>query len=192
MKDRAIKNRKRYMKIAGLIAFCSLAIMTCGMSAFAAYSHHQLNEYKASLASFWKGFGNSATVAYHDNDTYVFVNKRAPFEQAKESCEAIGMTLSSIESEQENIFIKGQIIGTSYAFWIGGVRDTVNPQKWRWLSGNDAWLPRSTHIYQNWYPNQPYYKAVGTEDCIAVEKSGKWHDYPCFNNLCFLCKADKE
>ena len=193
MKDRIVKNRKRYMKIAGLIAFCLLTIMTCGMSAFAAYSHHQLNEYKASLASFWNGFGNSATVAYHVNDTYVFVNKRVPFEQAKESCEAIGMTLSSIVSEQENIFIKDQIIGTwiGYSFWVGGVRDTENPLKWRWLSGNDTWLPRTTHIYQIWIPNQPHYKAISTEDCMIVIKSGGLADYLCYQSLCFICKANK-
>ena len=132
----------------------------------------------------------------HNGNRYMFIEDKKTFQEARETCETIGMTLSSVKSAEENSFIVDHIEGwggDSWEIdaWIGGVSDSTEPEEWRWLSEEETWLPRNTSIYQNWHRGQP--NKPGRDNCMLIG-SGEWTgwwDCPCIKKHGFICKTGK-
>ena len=95
-------------------------------------------------------------------------------------CEAMGLTLASIESEREN-GIASALSGGS-VFWIG-LDDRLVEGTFRWLDG-------ATSSYRKWSPNEPN-NNLGKEDCINLSPSnlGRWDDVLCDHARSFMCKV---
>ena len=95
-------------------------------------------------------------------------------------CEAMGLTLASIESETEN-GIASALSGGS-AFWIG-LDDRLVEGTFRWLDG-------ATSSYRKWSPSEPN-NYFGKEDCTNLIPSnlGRWNDFPCDHARSFMCKV---
>merc|ERR1711951_139854 len=95
-------------------------------------------------------------------------------ESAQQYCMAEGMELAKIDSLEENNYLKAD----DHGFWIGGVRDTSDPAKWKWGHDGVAWAAHGDNdgVYRNWASGQPG-DEFG-EDCI-MNSGGEWHDYPC-------------
>ena len=123
----------------------------------------------------------------HNGNRYIFVKNKMTFQEARETCETIGMTLTSVKSAEENSFIVDHIGGWGYT-WIGGVSDSTEQEKWRWLSEEETWLPGNTSVYQNWRSSQP--SNPGTHNCMSIYV-GQWWDDACTDKYSFICKTGK-
>ena len=74
-----------------------------------------------------------------------------------------------MKSQAENKAITSRLRGHTY---IGLYRDPKDPSSWLWADGSRA-------TYTNWDKGEPGYKQPNYEDCVAIHKSGYWHDWPC-------------
>ena len=98
-------------------------------------------------------------------------------------CEAMGLTLASIESETEN-GIASALSGGS-VFWIG-LDDRLVEGTFRWLDG-------ATSSYRKWSPGRPD-NYLGSQDCTFLNPNvlDRWDDDMCYNPHHFMCKVASE
>ncbi|XP_068212227.1 macrophage mannose receptor 1-like isoform X2 [Palaemon carinicauda] len=116
---------------------------------------------------------------------YYFNDLQQSWTEAEAGCEKnFSSTLASIESADENDFLKSYAVSMSKDFWIG-LQDDGSGNDWHWLDGSDY------EQYLNWAPNQPddYQK---NEHCGELKRDGTWNDLPCENSLGSVCKITLE
>jgi hypothetical protein len=92
-------------------------------------------------------------------------------------CEAMNMSVVSIESKAENTYVQGKQSST----WLGGSDEGMEGE-WRWVSTkllfwNEKPVPG---VYQNFIEGQPNNKDKdgNPENCVVLSESG-WNDVGC-------------
>ncbi|XP_045202009.1 perlucin-like protein [Mercenaria mercenaria] len=106
------------------------------------------------------------------------------FTEAEEYCKQHGANLVHVETNEENMFLKGFI--QSYLkeadYWIG-MTDEIIEGVWKWYGSN-------TPIeFSDWGPTEPQ-DANMAEDCAVFHHSLKyqWADVGCATNRKALCE----
>lgn len=106
---------------------------------------------------------------------YKIFDEGMTWQQAKKRCEEIGGHLATITSKEEQAVIQNLLFlhGHKNYYWLGGVRDKKNIDKWTWVTGEEF-------SYLNWSNRQPD-NAQGVQNVIILYKSsnnlyGKWDD----------------
>jgi len=190
-KHRPVKRGRRCgwcMKATGIVALCLLALLTCGMARLG----QLISEMSATILKQNEEIEGLVELAggmmvTHNGNRYMFFKDVKTFQEARETCETIGMTLTSVKSAEENSFIADHI-GRWEETWIGGVSNSTEPETWRWFSEEETWLPRNTSVYQNWGTDQP--NRPGTDNCMSIY-AGQWWDDACTDKYSFICKTGK-
>lgn len=97
--------------------------------------------------------------------------------QAKKRCEEMGGHLATITSKGEQAVIQNLLFlhGNKNYYWLGGMRDKKNSDKWIWLTGEEF-------SYSNWGSGEPN-NGVGNEDIVTIYGppsgvTGVWNDSP--------------
>lgn len=85
---------------------------------------------------------------------------------ARDMCESMGGYLASIESAEENTFVKSMLNG-HVVYWLGAT-DEVKVGSWVWANGGFV-------TYANWAKGQPD-NTNGAEHYMAAGWDGQWHD----------------
>ncbi|XP_060595177.1 fibropellin-1-like, partial [Ruditapes philippinarum] len=100
--------------------------------------------------------------------------------EAEEDCIALGGHLVEITSEQENNFIKSNmLIGNSV--WIG-LNETVTENVFVWVSSGNT-----LGVYRNWATGQP--NNFTNQDCVYMHHAtGNWYDYYCSYVTYYICE----
>ena len=118
-----------------------------------------------------------------DRPRFVFHDTPKNWDDAKAACEAEGMHLATITSQEDNDAVKA-MIGNSSS-WIG-YNDKEFEGSWGWESGSDS-------SFTNWYGNEP--NNQGNEDCTQMyvhnaATAGKWNDNQCTHRMSYVCSRD--
>ncbi|XP_064119238.1 perlucin-like [Macrobrachium nipponense] len=138
----------------------------------------------------WKTDGRRCPMAFHEigNKCYFYGYFPLNWYRAAEFCHSFGrgVSLASIESLQENYFIKKWLSvngNHNTGVWIGG---SDNGHHGRW-----AWFPTGQLIdYSNWGPSQP---SGGDQHCMYMVGGllgYQWADFHCEFEMHFLCEED--
>ena len=94
-------------------------------------------------------------------ETFVASDSCMTGDDAKEYCEALGMNLASIHSDDEN---DDALELCSSSCWIGAYRE----------SSSFNWTDGTSWDYTNWAPGKP-----NSHDCGRLKSTGKWEDASC-------------
>ena len=98
------------------------------------------------------------------------------------SCHAIGATLASIDSPDENRFVFSVVTqGGSKWAWIG-LSDLLVETQFQWSADN------SLVNYTNWNTGEPNDGDGKGEDCVYIGVATAWNDSPCGTVVPFVCK----
>ena len=123
--------------------------------------------------------------AFHTQDpteavTFVLCDSgKMTFEEAEECCNALGMHLASIHSDDEMDEAKDVCSG---ACWIGLHCMDNDQYDFEWTDGT-SW------DYTNWNSGEPNNWWNTNEDCVHTKSSGKWNDNTCSTNKKALCRV---
>ncbi|XP_028410398.1 adhesion G protein-coupled receptor L3-like [Dendronephthya gigantea] len=111
--------------------------------------------------------------------TYISPSKlRLNWNDADAECKNMGAQLVSIDGDDLNDFINSTF------------RKSVNAELWIGLKRcNMSWcfFNNYTAAYSNWEEDKPN-NFGGIEDCVAMQKDGKWNDVPCYHEKSFVCE----
>jgi Lectin C-type domain len=131
--------------------------------------------------------GNSdCTPATFGGHSYYFCGKVDSATAAFTKCQGLGMSMVSVESKEENAFVLGKQLGSS---WLGGT-DQLVESEWRWTSsGALFWngAAKGTQpndgkidgVYANFIVGQPNNTGDNVpENCLVITASG-WNDLAC-------------
>ncbi|OUM66913.1 hypothetical protein PIROE2DRAFT_59085 [Piromyces sp. E2] len=153
------------------------------------------DKYYFSDVGYIKCDGSSCIINEKTNSTYVlYDDKDYSWEEAKNYCTSIGSHLLTINSIEEQNYIKENFVkyGKKNSYWLGGYRDGST---WKWITDE----PFS---YTNWASGQPdnWYK---DEDKLHIYKErsyGYWNDvngngaseeeFFYLKNFGFICEWD--
>ncbi|XP_060579605.1 lactose-binding lectin l-2-like [Ruditapes philippinarum] len=122
---------------------------------------------------------------YFKRQAYMLVTEEKSWPNARLHCQTLGGHLADITSEEEEIYIEDQILGSDYTSdtWIGASRKTLGGIYY-WEDGTLL-----TDHYVKWGQDQPWDNR--DEKCAALswmrEMTWTWHDYYCqylFRSLC--------
>ena len=132
------------------------------------------------------GGNGDCTLATFAGHSYAFCGKVDSATAAFTKCQGLGMSMVSVESKEENAFIVGKQLGSS---WLGGT-DQLVESEWRWTSsGALFWngAPKGTlptdgkidGVYSNFIAGQPNNTGDNVpENCSVITASG-WNDLAC-------------
>ncbi|KAK3582968.1 hypothetical protein CHS0354_027084 [Potamilus streckersoni] len=135
--------------------------------------------------------GYCADKSWHlfgDNCYMIVANQSMSWPYANYLCSRRGMTLASIHSYEENLFILNMLdsmLGPApMNIWIGFNKG---------MSGYLEWTDGSSVTYIDWADGQPSDLAnKNQEDCVELQfSSGKWNDDRCMQNKGYICKVHK-
>lgn len=123
----------------------------------------------------WSSFGASEYLYMADD--------LLPQAKARKSCEDLGATLVSINSEAEGVFVS-QLEPLGRPRWLGIKRDS-NDEFTEWEDGTAV-------IYTNFYADQPD-NLDGREKCVLMSKSSEpdvtgWDDRMCVLQRSYVCE----
>ncbi|XP_018561628.1 perlucin [Anoplophora glabripennis] len=136
---------------------------------------------------------NIALEKFGNKYYYFGVIYEGNFFQAIQYCHYHGMRPLSVESVEENNFLRKQLkpfLGAGeYHFWTSG---TILPtDHWVWLATGKP------IIYTNWAPNEPN-NAGGNEKCLEViydysdaKQSMMWNDHDCNGPKFVICESSQ-
>jgi len=110
---------------------------------------------------------------------YNFVEKTLNWQDAENHCKQEGGHLASVNSKEENDFIR--TISSGW-FWLG--LTDFKEGVWIWSDG-------SPFAFNNWSGSGPS-NSGGNEDCVhgTQEENGNWNDINCASTFNFMCKKD--
>ncbi|XP_036375368.1 uncharacterized protein LOC118771466 [Megalops cyprinoides] len=115
---------------------------------------------------------------------YHFVNVMMTWAEAQSYCRQSYTDLATIDSTEE-VKALMEVTDSEYnSAWIGLQR--AESASWRWSLADRGFYSEGEAEFRDWESGQPNDR-VGTEDCVAVERNGKWHDFPCQDNIYFVC-----
>ncbi|XP_048746638.1 perlucin-like [Ostrea edulis] len=127
----------------------------------------------------------------HDNSCYVINNVLATWAQASIYCHAIKAELVSIETQAEDIFLRGflQNEGSKYdppRFWVGG-SDLLQEGEWTWTKTGSL---VGSQGFSHWGPGQPDNGSHSDEHCMELESGHNWawNDDDCEDTKHFICE----
>ena len=117
----------------------------------------------------------------YNGHAYAICTYGANWEQAKETCEANGYQLATVNDAGEQAFLMSKTNNSPH--WIGyNDKDEEGVFKWLW----------DISIYTQWQGGQPD-NAGGDpgEDCVTFRywSSGTWNDRPCTESRRFICES---
>jgi len=98
--------------------------------------------------------------------------------EAYQECEARGMTLASVHSDEENAFINDLVVG---AHTYIGLVDAVEEGVYWWSDGTPV-------DYEHWDVEDGDPDGGEGSNCVAMV-NGKWRDRPCTELYSFICKG---
>nr|XP_015209904.1 PREDICTED: collectin-12 isoform X1 [Lepisosteus oculatus] len=125
----------------------------------------------------WNNFGDKC---------YYFSTERFNFEEAKRHCEEMPSAMVIINDQEEQHWLKKQIVGKGY-FWIG-LTDKEEENTWKWWDGTQP-------SFTNWKTGQPDNWSHGHEkgeDCAGLIHDGYWNDFFCDEINSVVCEKDME
>ncbi|XP_051986440.1 C-type mannose receptor 2-like isoform X1 [Xyrauchen texanus] len=115
---------------------------------------------------------------------YHFVNQNLNWTEAQRYCRENYTDLATINNKNDiEDLLKSVNDGQIQHVWIG-LQKTVS-YKWKWSLGDPAFYTENNSQYRNWAPTQPN----DNVDCSNMNP-GQWNDFPCDNNLPFICYND--
>ncbi|KAG7455018.1 hypothetical protein MATL_G00252020 [Megalops atlanticus] len=116
---------------------------------------------------------------------YHFVNITMNWTEAQSYCRQNYTDLATIDSTEE-VKALTEAVGSGYdgKAWIGLQR--AGSDGWQWSLTDRGFYSEGEAEFRDWENGQPNNR-VGTEDCVAVERNGKWHDFSCQDNIFFIC-----
>ena len=91
---------------------------------------------------------------YNDTDeynghTYVVVDERLSWEEAKKACEEMGGHLVILETAEEAAYVESLVAkGTKVFYWLGGTDKGYGVNDYHWINGEPL-------TYENWANGQP-------------------------------------
>jgi hypothetical protein len=99
-----------------------------------------------------------------------------PWEQARDTCTALGGSLAVVLDEFSNLDFS---FAAGTDCWIG-LSDLATEGQWQWVDGAPL-------TFAAWAPGEP--NDAGGEDCAATnfQALGAWNDWPCLTELPFVC-----
>jgi hypothetical protein len=105
-----------------------------------------------------------------------------PYKDAIAACVALGGTLASFETEEENTEVVELVHLLLSEPLRVGVSDEAEDGRWMWLSGVEL-------DYEPWDEGQPDNHG-GKESCVGINFFGErtWHDVPCDYDIGFVCE----
>ncbi|EJY57930.1 AAEL017265-PA [Aedes aegypti] len=121
---------------------------------------------------------------------FVHNNIHVTFLEAWRQCQAIGLRLATITSEEDSKLMQETIANstnTKGPWYIGGT-DLGNEGHFVWISTNKP-VGHMTG-YFNYSPGQPD-NAGGSENCLEIGRWGGvvWNDVPCDAKLRYICES---
>ncbi|XP_033729090.1 perlucin-like [Pecten maximus] len=131
----------------------------------------------------------------HDISCYFFVDIPETWQDASAHCEALNSQLAAIETEREDVFIRGYLLHlhahdstASVRYWLDGT-DIATETEWTW-----GYSEEPITGYTNWCPHQPD-NYNSNEDCLRLAKfcGFGWDDGKCEAQHYFICeRQDKD
>ncbi|VDI14474.1 Hypothetical predicted protein [Mytilus galloprovincialis] len=117
----------------------------------------------------------------YNGHCYYFGEDRLSWFNAQRNCQLIGGNLVKIDDSSENSWLKSNTNGAGTGgYWIG-LYDLVEGE-FRWTNDQEV------VSYKNFRSGKPD-NAGGREDCVYLYyNTGQWEDYPCKNNLKYICE----
>ncbi len=104
------------------------------------------------------------------------------WDQAADACDALGMDLVAIGSQEENDRLAGLVQALCNGEpGITGLMLSFDETSWLWINGEPV-------VYTNWAPGEPN-NAGGQEYVGALMPSGEWNDTTYFFIRCVLCEG---
>jgi len=112
--------------------------------------------------------------------TYSKINGSFNWHQAKAACQAQGLELATVRSDDEHKLLKDAIGNNNLWFtswtWLGGKRDPNNAANWIWENNDQI-----SKTY--WNPGEPN-NVANNENCIMFYNNPPtWNDSDCDNNV---------
>uniref|UniRef100_K1QMT6 Collectin-12 n=1 Tax=Magallana gigas TaxID=29159 RepID=K1QMT6_MAGGI len=99
----------------------------------------------------------------------------------KTKCQSFGGHLLEIETQSEQIWLKGKVSFLAERWWIGAALDTVK-NVWIWDYSGTAMS------FTNWHPVEP--NGEGREQCALMWDADLWQDYPCTDLFYIICERN--
>lgn len=122
--------------------------------------------------------GTPVAAAAYNGHSYLLVEERMTWTQARDYAESLGGYLVCITSAEEQDFVSTLISGGTQTFYWIGATDEAEEGVWTWLSGEPF-------VYSNWASRQPDNYYLGeNESYVGVArvntnwaKANKWNDF---------------
>ena len=89
------------------------------------------------------------------NSSYVFVLEKLTRNNALANCQSKRMELVSIESAEENEFLKVEQESIGALWWTGASLDKQTKSKWQWGDSGSLWSAHGTEGNNNSSPGEP-------------------------------------
>ncbi|XP_072020262.1 macrophage mannose receptor 1-like [Amphiura filiformis] len=118
---------------------------------------------------------------------YYLDQTKKTYYDARTSCEAMGSTLTSIHSADEQSYHSLRVNLVNDWVWIG-FHDITDEAMFEWEDGTPV-------DFTNWAPGQPDNYGDAGEDCTHMRngetEAGEWNDLPCDYTAYYMCKLPK-
>ncbi|XP_067653958.1 perlucin-like isoform X1 [Haliotis asinina] len=123
---------------------------------------------------------------HYRRSCYWFSVVKGSFVEAHGYCQYLGSHLATIESRDEDSFIRGHVLrhGKAEKYWLGGT--DLN------LEGKWLWEGQRPFGFRNWIPGQPD-NWKHHEHCLEIRKHHHhylWNDFECHVPLHFICEKE--
>lgn len=122
----------------------------------------------------------------YDGRDYWFCSTPLDQAAAVADCASWGAALVSISDSAENSFLTTTAL--AYGWYGGGLNEMA------WIGFNDAavegtfeWVSGEAVSYRNWSSGEP--NDQGGEDCVCLNYTGMWNDYPCTGTFPYICEG---
>ncbi len=111
-----------------------------------------------------------------DGHYYVLTETAMSWADADAAATALGGHLVSINSAEEQTWLRSMLDGRYGDVWLG-LNDAVTENTWVSADGETTWVygAETNTAYTNWGESQPYYQWDQNYDYVAMNSSGKWY-----------------